>query len=239
MDKYYHFTNYKSLERIKIEGLKPQNGNRCKSIGDDRTGIFLSNGIDNVIAMYALILGYYNKYAGMEGYIEMQNKLLLIEQLRHKFERSIAMKKLEPELERFNMIRESRDFNDYLGGDGCILSINGLNDSNLCQGAEDWWSINEISPNNISVLGLRHLYTNQYTDSREAVLSYFMSMYRFEDILNLVPDDRKNNIYQLCDYIYRYLGYIYCNPYWCYLVETPINCYNEDYIKVKALNNNH
>lgn len=40
MNKYYHFTSYNNLESIGINGLVPQNGIRCQSIGDKSVPYF-------------------------------------------------------------------------------------------------------------------------------------------------------------------------------------------------------
>lgn len=67
MKKYYHFTSYENLEGINEYGLLPQNGNRTRSIGDNRCAIFLSQGIQNTILMYCNILNHYIIYSGNSG----------------------------------------------------------------------------------------------------------------------------------------------------------------------------
>lgn len=50
---YYHFTKIKNLISIFEKGLIPINGENCKLVGDSRTGICVSCGIEGCVVFSA------------------------------------------------------------------------------------------------------------------------------------------------------------------------------------------
>ena len=236
MDKYYHFTSYDCIDSIKSNGLIPQNGFRCKSIGDSSCGVFFSKGMDQSIIMYALMLGFYEKYVGNEGDRIYQESLLEIQELENNekcnIRKNMEIKRLNSIIERVKLVKNCGSFTNYLSGDGCFLSVDNLNVdccmflSNCCCGYT-------IPPEKINVVGVVNRFTNIYTDLREAVLSYFMYIFPIEDVLKLLPDENHSLIYRLYEYIFS-LGCT-CNPYYYNLIETPISSYDCGYQNVKTL----
>jgi hypothetical protein len=50
---YYHFTNIENLPSIMEKGIIPMNGDNCKLVGDKRTGVCASFGIEGCIVFSA------------------------------------------------------------------------------------------------------------------------------------------------------------------------------------------
>ena len=232
MDKYYHFTSYNCFNSIMKNGLIPQTGFRCKSIGDDSYGVFLSKGIDRSILMYSLILSFYEKYTGYEGDRLITDNLMKIKRLiKYKNNKQIEeeIECYNSEIQKVNQIRSCGSFINYLGGLGCFLSTSGL--KNVDESVLENCCYNGIiPPSNINVVNIRNKYTNEYINSLNAVLSYFMYLFPIEDILKITQDNNKNGIYKL--YKYRNESDTICyNPNNYDLVEIPISYYDNQKIK--------
>ena len=238
MDKYYHFTNEKNFYSIMENGLIPQMGIRCQSIGDDRSGVFLSKGIIGTITMFASMLSFYEKYKGLAGDMLIEeNSFEINKKLQQNFygndqmfdDKIIA---LNDEIQRVNLIRSYNTFHDYLGGAGCFLSINSLivdesYPENCCYK-------DAISTSEINVINIKKKNTEEYIYLREPVLAYFMYQYPFEMIINYVPTDYINsvrNLYMKRD-IYAPLNY---NPEEYELVEVPMDTYKKSNNEIKTL----
>ena len=240
MDKYYHFTTFNNLNNIITEGLIPQTGFRCKSIADDNCGVFLSKGIDKTIIMFALMFSYYNKYFGIEGdkvIAEEMNTISELEKYRNNafFNQSVEdnIKKCESVIQRVRQVQSCSDFISYLGGIGCLLSINGLSGisdtvpENCC-----YHGI--IPPNNINIVYLGNKYRYEIVNVLYPVLSYCMYLYPIEEVIKNDKYDSKDSLYQLykdrdssCCTIYNLENY---NMY-----EMPISYLNQNIQRVKTL----
>ena len=136
MKKFYHITKYKNLESISENGLVPKQGSRTRLIGDKRTGIFLSYGIDNSILMYVSLLYYYNSYAGKKGldaikfykdklkmYRKEEKRIPLDEEDKKEIEAIIER------IEHINQIIKYKSFSEYIG-DGVYLSVSNIDKIN-------------------------------------------------------------------------------------------------------------
>ena len=234
MDKFYHFTNYGCVDSINRNGLVPSTGDRCQSIGDPRHGIFLAKGIDRTIIMYAFMLEYYQRYNGDEGLKKRKECLDYIKEFEQE-NSPFSKYKIDCELEiikRIDKMRSHGNFINYLGGYGCFLSINELDDFEYNH-PEDCFYEGTIPSDKINVVNIVNRFTGQCIYDREAVLSYFMSLYSPDQLINLVPDDNKKDIINLYNCI---TGYLYYNPNYYYLWDIPINYYYEE-PKVKTLTN--
>ena len=130
---YYHFTSYKNIDSIATEGIKPQCGDRCKSINDSG-GVFVSREIYGSIKMYALMRSFYLKYKGARGTKELQNLRMEIENLKNSNE--IGMANLHKQMDicdkeraikRIEQVKSYADFSSFLGGPCCLLTIKDLN----------------------------------------------------------------------------------------------------------------
>lgn len=225
MDKYYHFTTYNALNNIRIEGLKPQEGIRCQSIGDNTKGVFFSKGMLNSIKMYAYMFRHYYKHIGFEGDNEINKSRKKIDEYEELSNKRRLYKEIyagdieyhKSRIEKVNLIRSFPSFFDYLGGYGCFLSVDKV--ENISEEVpENCCCIHTIPPTDINIVGIVNKFTNVYTDFREAVLAYFINCVPYEVALNSVDKDNRVNIYNL----YRSFYNPYCNPMWCDLIETPI-----------------
>ena len=210
MEKYYHFTSFRNLyNNIITSGLIPQHGLRSYTIGDNRSGVFLSKGMDGAIVMMALIYGLYNKYNGYEGAKVIRD-----------CEKGIIK---DPVIyERACLARRIKTFDEYLGLPGCYLSINNVKRIDGDR-IEDCVYKTKIYPQNISVVNLVNETTEEYINDVYSVLSYFMSKYSIDYILSLVPEENKKNIYDL----YNYIRFLNIPDYSSYkLEEVPLYPYN-------------
>jgi hypothetical protein len=191
MDKYYHFTSYDNLESISENGLIPQRGFRTITIGDEKNAVFLSKGMDNAIRMYSKILWYYSQVGGDEGKrIISSYKKRIKECLEEIQNNSVFSDKYSKEVEDMNNYIETikplsriKTFDDYLG-DGCYLSVNGIDGvlTRICT-YDDCYYEKIILPQEINVVTIRNHNTNEVIDQREMVLTYFMSNYDPYDLL--------------------------------------------------------
>ena len=225
-NKYYHFTSYNALNNIMIEGLKPQKGIRCQSIGDDDfEAVFFSKGMIGSIKMYAYMFRHYYKHIGFEGDNEInksRKKIDEYEELSNKrrFYKEIYAGDIEyhkSKIEKINLIRRFPTFNDYLGGYGCFLSIDKVD--NISEEVPDnCCCVHTIPPTDINIIRIYNKLSSSYTNSREDVLAYFMNCVPYEVALNSVDEDNKINIENL----YRSFYNPYCNPMWCDLIEIPL-----------------
>lgn len=229
MEKYYHFTSYENLKNINEYGLIPQNGDRTKSIGDNRCAIFLSQGILNTILMYSNILHHYNNNSGNLGtkairyyknQIEEYNKQAKEVPLTEEDIAEVnAMKKA---IERIKHIMLYKDFFEYIDN-GVYLSISNIEDINTID-TKDCYTTKNIPSEVIKVVLLKNRQTGELIDSREKVLAYFMSITPIENIL-----DNTNNgvtISNIKDlYKYKMNDIKYYNKNNFKLEEIPINLY--------------
>ena len=233
MDKYYHITNYNCFNKIMMYGLIPQNGFRCQSVGDDKCGVFLSKGIYNSIIMFSSMLSYYNKYKSSEGIKEINELKKEIEGLKHAkkhcWEEPIYNKIIDDKnkaINRIIQIRNCNSFNDYLGGYGCLLSVSGISLDN--SHPEDCCYKESISPENISLVYIKNMYTNQCIFMIEPILYYLINSIPFEEITKNATSEYKNFVHQL----YSYLNNPYffqIDPNYYSLEEIPISYYNYSY----------
>ena len=190
MESYYHFTSYDKLRNINEYGLVPQIGARTSYIGDDRYGVFLSYGMYQAIIMYgAMYILYKTDFETFNPeLIEIYNRNInfLLNIINHgSGNEFIENRKNKAEME-LNMIKASFDngFIGCLGGYGCYLSVHNL-DNNLYKNYEDCCYESVIQPSNINVVTLVEKNTGYYTDSREAIISFFMSHFSLDDFKNL------------------------------------------------------
>ena len=243
MGKYYHFTSYNCLYGIKTNGLVPQTGFRCQSIGDDGCGVFLSKGIENSIIMYSLMLSFYNKYTGYEGDKLISENNTRIQELMQRanlcgYNKGIYDKLncCYSKIESVNLIRNCGSFVNYLGGYGCFLSVDDV-DNVDDRSPENCYCPDVIPPCKINVVNLRNKYTGEYTNFLGNVLLHFMHLCPLEEIIKIIPDENKDGIYEL----YKSIESINYNPNNFDLVEIPIdwyynnNYYYYDESKIKIL----
>lgn len=229
MDKYYHFTSYGNLNSIGKEGLVPQIGSRTRSIGDNRCAVFLSKGIINSILMYGSLLNHYNNYAGNRGekaihrYSERIKYYLTREkEVGLDSEDILELKALQNAIIWIQQIIEYKNFSEYIG-DGVYLTVLDIRNVNS-NDPKDCYTQETVPPEKISVLELVNLDTGQETDSREAVLSYFMSITPVERITEAL-----HNVVAIHDVVDLYhsradmISYYSANNF--ELVETPIDLY--------------
>ena len=240
MEKYYHITSYNNLESICMYGLVPQNGERCKSINDERCAVFLSKGMDKTIVMYASLYNYYYHNSGMIGLkkIDDYKKSIIRWEKSLDFgmsynQTSDMINKYTKAIEEIKKMVTYKSFSDYLGGDGCILSISNMNNI-ISDYPEDSVCNNVIPPTNINVVVLRNKMTKEIIDSRDVVISYFMSKYDPRIVMKDIMDqDIKTNVglyYQINT------NYMIYNKENYEIDEIPIDFYNYFYGKAKALN---
>lgn len=231
MDKYYHFTSYNCLNSISYNGLVPQTGFRCKSVNDGRFGIFLAKGMDQVINMYSLLLSLYLEQSGENGLRliqEYDNSINRIEKAINyggSSEQMInSLNELKEKKEIINQVYNCKSFIEYLGGEGCFLSIYGV-DNIVIDNPQECFCDRIVPPSNISVVFLQNKITNEMTDSREAVLSYFMSYLSLNDFAkNPLNEDSIQSI----SYLYKLreeCNYLFFNKENFDLCEVPIGSY--------------
>ena len=232
MDKFYHFTNYGWVDSINRNGLVPSTGDRCKSIKDDRNGVFLTKGIDNTIVNYSFILGYYliyNSDIGLQMIQEIEDHIKPIRGSDRQFDKFLVGE-YQKDIDRITQMRSYGNFINYLGGLGCFLSISELDGIDLSQPTDCFYN-KTIPSSKISVVYIIDKFTNEYFYDREKVLSYFMNLYSPDYLFSLVPDNNKKDIISL----YNYLpGYLYYNQNRFDVDETPIDSFCEEQ-KVKIL----
>lgn len=188
MCKYYHITSYENLESISKDGLVPRSGGRTRSIGDKRCAIFLSKGITNSILMYSCLLHHYNSYTGERGLKAIEYYKDEIE-LYNEREKEVSL--LEDELAEkeaiikaidwINEIMEYNDFSDYIG-EGVYLTISDITDV-ISNDEKDCYTTKTIPPEKIKIVLLKNKITGEIIDSRENILSYFMSITPIESII--------------------------------------------------------
>lgn len=185
MNKYYHFTSYNNLESIGKNGLVPQNGKRCKSIGDNKCAVFFSSGINNAIFLYAGILYYFNSHSGKNGELIIQNNKDKIKEYHENCRKLKKSKLIEidfllNEIENTKNTMQYASFEDYIE-DGVYLTFKDI--PNVIDTYPDDCYTNEIiSAEEIKVITLVNKSTGQVIDNREAILNYFLSitpLYRF------------------------------------------------------------
>ena len=231
-NKYFHFTCYNNMNNISQLGLIPQNGFRCNAINDDRVGVFLSKGIDRALVMYAAM--YYQYKMICEYNVSEQINIIQKEinrwENRKNYVKDIEfinerIAKLQLDIEKIKSIMQCKQFSDYLGGEGCLLSINKLNNYNSVN-LEDCCYNNIIPSNNINMVFLYDKYINKYISSRELIMTYLMNYFSTSDLLRKLSNDYKDCI----DILYKdKFEYLNIDNY--VLQDIPIKSY--DYINQK------
>ena len=237
MDKYYHFTSFNNIPSIYEFGLEPRFGFRSSSINDTKCAVFLSKGIRQAITMYASMLWFYKNSIGDVGEYNINEYNKSIKHISHILElcghdNFLEDKKesLEIELNKILSIRNCRNFNEYLGGYGCYLSVDGI-DNALSENSENCWCSTAIPTNNINIVYLKNKITGEKHFSREDIISYFMSFFSPMELANGDPETLKQ-----VSYLYEYKN---INQYFDYLRNTYDLCEMPFYEymgnKVKAL----
>ena len=185
MNKYYHFTSYNNLESIGKNGLVPQNGKRCKSIGDNKCAVFFSSGINNAIFLYAGILCYYNSHSGKNGELIIETNKEKIKEYHENCKKPKKSKLIEidtllNEIENTKNTMQYASFAEYIE-DGVYLTFKDI--PNVVDiYPDDCYTSEIIPPEAIKVITLVNKTTGQVIDNREAILNYFLSiipLYRF------------------------------------------------------------
>ena len=138
------------------------------------------------------------------------------------------------DIKRAIQVKNCRNFDGYLGGCCCLLSIEGIK-------ADDESVLNNcrydgsISPFNISLVNIKKKDTDYYIYDFKAVLSYLMYLFPMEEVLKTVPYENHNDIKKL--YYYRNTsGYLWFKPDDYELIEIPLMKYEQDYQLKRALN---
>ena len=240
MDKHYHFTTLGNLYSIAMCGLVPQNGDRCKSIRDDCVGVFVSKGIKQSIIMYALMYGFYRKHVGAYGDKVIREMLDEIRSLENtdggiikKEYSKLRIAECNEVIQSVCQMRSYGSFTNYLGGEGCFLSINDIyvEDNNH---PENCCYKNIIPSNLINVLSIKGRTNNYKICSLGPVLAYLLDCYPFEVLKREINEDNISDVYQL--YIEREkFGMTDFNMANYELVEEPIKNFFPDNIKRKTL----
>lgn len=193
MQKHYHFTSYENLESINEYGLVPKSGGRTMSVGDNRCGVFLSQGMQNAILMYSSILWHYNCHCGDLGTksikhykdnIKYYNKLL--EQFPGDEEYMKELEATKKAIAWVKQIMSYKNFFEYIG-DGVYLSVSELGNVTSYD-ASDCCITKNIPTEKIKVVILKNKETGEIIDSRESVLAYFMSIIPKENIIYSTPN---------------------------------------------------
>ena len=204
MKKYYHFTNYNNLENISKNGLVPQNGTRCQSIGDKKCAIFFSFGINNAILLYTNLLYYYNTHTGDVGkelieYYEQRIKILCnnLSKVKPNIKKLKEIESMIDMVKATKNIMQYESFDEYLG-DGVYLMFKDIpNVIDLYP--EDSYTYDVIPPEKINVLVLVNKCTGEIIDDREKILNYFLSIvpiYRFtRNIYNTLSLETVKKLY--------------------------------------------
>lgn len=237
MDKLYHFTSCSNLASICVDGLLPTIGFRSMSIADSKRSIFLSKGMEQAIKMYASMLWCYDNNSGKKGEKKIEECNSSLNRILHALELGgydefleSQKRAFESELIRLNLIGRCRNFNEYLGGDGCYLSVHGM-EGYLQYDSENYWCDIPIPTDNINVVYLQNKITGERQFSRDEIISYFMS---FFSPMQLAKGD--NETFEQVKYLYDYKN---ISLYFDYLrnvydlCEMPFNEYVNN--KVKAL----
>jgi len=234
MDKYYHFTSINNLGNIQKYGLVPKKGFRAYTINDDQCGVFLSKGIDKSIQMLAFMYNYYNKMFGYEGNIEIQKCLNDIQRLQmsQNFSYKEEIDEYYSIIKKINMIKSCRDFNVYLGGYCCFLSITGI-ETVFERSSNDCLYNDIISPSQINLVNIKPKDINSYIYGLYEVLSYFMSIYSMTKVSKDI-NGNYNDIMNFYKYIYE-SGYAHYNQKNSDLVEIPLTNYNFSYQKTLTI----
>ena len=204
MKKYYHFTNYNNLENISKNGLVPQNGIRCQSIGDKKCAIFFSFGINNAILLYTNLLYYYNTHSGETGkeLIDSYEKKIKacrknINEAKPNIKKIKEIESMIDMLEATKKTMQYESFDEYLG-DGVYLMFKDI--PNVINSyPEDCYTYDVIPPEGINVLVLVNKNTGEIIDDREKILNYFLSIvpiYRFtRNIYNTLSLETVKKLY--------------------------------------------
>lgn len=235
MEEYYHMTSYENLESIYRNGLIPKSGNRTQSIGDTRCAIFFSKGILNTILMYSSLFHHYNSYTGERGLRIIKHYKDTIEEYRER-ERTMSldeddsneMKAIIKAIDWIQDLMKFEDFYHYIG-DGVYLTIFGIENINS-DNEEDCYTNEIVSPENIKVVVLKNKETGEIVDFRENILSYFMSMFSKEDIINNLHNVVTiKNIQELYDMKKDDISYY--NSDYFEMIKIPISSYFENDIQ--------
>ena len=80
-----------------------------------------------------------------------------------------------------NEIMEYKDFSDYIG-EGVYLTISGITDV-ISNDEKDCYTTKTIPPEKIKIVLLKNKITGEIIDSRENILTYFMSITPIESII--------------------------------------------------------
>lgn len=145
--KCYHMTKIDNLDSISKLGLIPRNGDNSKLIHDDKIKVFFSEGYEGAIALYVDFSIVYHQVKKKE--IILNDDYLT------------------------NKIMSSKNLEDYLE-DGVYLSfdMNGItNERNF----ENGCTSQVIEPENLNVLVLKNMETNEVSYSRFNLIHYMMS----------------------------------------------------------------
>ncbi len=240
MTNYYHITQYENLDSICENGLIPKNGSRTRSIGDKRCAVFLSKGVSNAILMYNSLLNHYNTFSGERGIRAINNCKGIIETY-HEREKIVPLTQEDTDeleatikvIDWIEQIMEYKDFYEYIG-DGVYLTISNITNVNLDYN-KDCYTNEIISPKNIKVVLLKNKQTGEIVDSRENVLSYFMSTipceYITSNLHNVVTIKTLKDLYNA-----RKNDIAYYNSDNFEMEEVPIRSYLENNIKTKENN---
>lgn len=194
MNKYYHFTSYNNLESIGINGLVPQNGIRCQSIGDKKCAVFFSNGTDNATLLYLNILNFYQTHTGKNGKrlievckkrIKTYRKWIEINKNNKKIYLQEINKMIDI-IEKINNMMKYTSFNYYIE-DGVYLTFSDI--PNVIEAdSSNCYTYETIPPEKIRVVILENKFTGEILDNREAILNYFLSMINLNNFKKIVFD---------------------------------------------------
>ena len=203
MQKYYHFTEYKYLDSIGELGLIPTKGNRSKSYGEDKTAVFVSEGVFPTYYMYYILENYYDYYSGENGISAMNTAYRLIADyniLNHKLstcevgsqEYNTISKIIESLRAKYQIalitLHRVEEINNYISfddfwGDGVYLSISDIPNIDCYESLKhNCWTYDTIPPEKINVLLLRDKSDGQIIDSKEVVIYYLLSTLSLEDM---------------------------------------------------------
>ena len=192
-----------------------------------------------MLAMLSLMYGFYSKYAGYVGYNEIIAKSFEIQNLQNQvnstgllqFEKHIEIMHCESVINNISEIRKFGNFSNYLGGEGCILSVDGL-EGIIERSPYDCFYKGIIPPSKIKVVNIMDECTKECFNDREKVLTYLTYLYSLDKIIKNVPEKNINDVYLLYQYIHEF-NFQYCNQSNYILKEIPISFYN--YPKEKTL----
>jgi len=174
-------------------------------------------------------LYHYNSYIGDLGfrairyyknkikeYNNLSKSVLLNEDDKAEI---IAMEKA---IEWIKQIMSYETFFEYIG-DGIYLSVSNISDINTSD-PRDCYTTCNIPLENISVVLLKNKETGEVIDSREAILTYFMSITPIENIVDGIKNViTEKNIRDLYDDRLNEMKYY--NKSYFELIEIPISLY--------------